>query len=182
MGTLVVKNELIMRYEDVKGFEGLYYVTEDGMIHRYLRMFFKRTGELAILPERTLISTKCMNGYRKVNLRYGEKTRTCYVHRLVVEAFLKNPLGLPMVNHKDFNKENNCLENLEYCSARYNSIYSSKACNHSSKYVGVTWDKKRRKWQAQYQVGRKKVFLGRYDTQEEAHEAYVNAFKIEKDV
>ena len=47
----------------------------------------------------------------------------------------------------------------------------------SSEYLGVTWNKSVRKWQAQYQIGKKKIYIGCFDTQEEAHEAYVNAIK-----
>lgn len=116
-------------------------------------------------------------GYLKVTLCNHGKRKTCYVHRLVAQAFLKNPQALPMVNHKDFNKHNNSVDNLEYCTARYNMAYSVMAGKHSSRYLGVTWDKNRRKWMAQYQVGNKKFFIGRFETQEEAHEAYMNAIK-----
>ena len=44
-------------------------------------------------------------------------------------------------------------------------------------YLGVTWNKNNRKWQAQYQIGKKKIYIGCFGTQEEAHEAYVNAIK-----
>ena len=121
--------------------------------------------------------TKNNNGYLKVSLYKNGKRKMFYVHRLVAMSFLDNPNAFPMVNHKDFNKENNEAGNLEYCTARYNMAYSSMAGRHSSSYLGVTWDKRRRKWKAQYQIGKKKVFLGRFSAQEEAHEAYINAIK-----
>lgn len=46
------------------------------------------------------------------------------IHRLVAEAFIPNPLNLPLVNHKDENKLNNCVDNLEWCDAIYNATYS----------------------------------------------------------
>ena len=92
-------------------------------------------------------------------------------------ADAENPEALPMVNHKDFDKTNNDVDNLEYCTARYNVIYSAIAKKTSSEYLGVTWNKSVRKWQAQYQIGKKKIYIGCFDTQEEAHEAYVNAIK-----
>ena len=100
-----------------------------------------------------------------------------YIHRLVAQAFLDNPEAFPMVNHKDFDKTNNDVDNLEYCTARYNVICSAIAKKTSSEYLGVTWNKSVRKWQAQYQIGKKKIYIGCFDTQEEAHEAYVNAIK-----
>lgn len=75
-----------------------------------------------------------------------------YIHRLVAQAFLENPEALPMVNHKDFDKTNNDVDNLEYCTARYNVIYSAIAKKTSSVYLGVTWNKNNRKWQAQYHM------------------------------
>ena len=120
---------------------------------------------------------KTPKGYLKVWLYKNGKRKMFYVHRLVAQAFLENPDALPMVNHKDFDKTNNDVGNLEYCTARYNMTYSAIAKKTSSVYLGVTWNKSARKWQAQYQIGKKKIYIGCFGTQEEAHEAYVNAIK-----
>lgn len=53
---------------------------------------------------------------------YGKMER---VHRLVAEAFIDNPNLYPVVNHKDFNRKNNSIENLEWCTQKQNAIYSS---------------------------------------------------------
>lgn len=52
--------------------------------------------------------------------------KTCNIHRLVAEAYLPNPENLPMINHKDENKTNNCLQNLEWCDAKYNLNYGTR--------------------------------------------------------
>lgn len=62
-------------------------------------------------------------GYLKVGIWDGTKKSQEYVHRLVARAFLPNPNGLPQVNHKDENKRNNSVDNLEWCSPRYNMVY-----------------------------------------------------------
>lgn len=61
------------------------------------------------------------NGYCRVYL----KDKWYPVHRLVAMAFIPNPDGLPEVNHKDFNKFNNCVDNLEWCTRKYNTRYGN---------------------------------------------------------
>lgn len=66
------------------------------------------------------IFRKSKKAYFHVNLHGVAKN----VHRLVAEAFIPNPQGLPQVNHKDENKKNNRADNLEWCSCSYNCRYS----------------------------------------------------------
>jgi hypothetical protein len=65
-------------------------------------------------------------GYNKVILYKNGKAKTRTVHRLVAEAFVPNPNNLPQINHKDEDKSNNCVDNLEWCSAKYNNSYGSR--------------------------------------------------------
>ena len=65
------------------------------------------------------------DGYYKVNLYKNKKMNTMLVHRLVAEAFINNKEQYPMINHKDENKLNNNVENLEWCNAKYNSNYGT---------------------------------------------------------
>lgn len=63
-------------------------------------------------------------GYLIVSLCKNGDLKHYLVHRLVAQAFLPNPLNLPEVNHKDENKLNNCVDNLEWCERQYNVDYS----------------------------------------------------------
>ena len=106
-------------WRDVVGFEGVYQVSNTGIVRR-------------IYPNRTKTLKQCRAGgrtnkeYLYVNMSANGKYRSSSVHRLVAEAFIPNPEGLPQVNHKDEHKFNNCVDNLEWCTASYNNRYGTK--------------------------------------------------------
>lgn len=78
------------------------------------------------LTNALLRQRKQRTGYLSVELAYGVNKHRL-VHRLVAEAFIENPCMLPCVNHKDENKENNFVENLEWCTYQYNVRYGKGA-------------------------------------------------------
>lgn len=112
-------------WRPVLGYEGLYEVSNWGRIKS-----IPRKGTYA----RILKPVPNKYGYLQVNLCKNGKLKTFKVHRLVVEAFLEIPEGLKQyigtvylqVNHKDENKHNNNVENLEWCSAKYNSNFGTR--------------------------------------------------------
>lgn len=99
--------------KDIKGYEGLYAITEDGEVYSYRR-------------ERFLKPQKRADGYLQVALCNGTSIKQKLIHRLVAEAFLENPNGLPQINHLDEDKSNNSIANLEWCDARYNVNYGTR--------------------------------------------------------
>ena len=99
--------------KDIENYEGLYAITRDGKVWSYKSNKFLKP----VLDK---------DGYHKVNLCKDKKMKTFRIHRLVAEAFIPNPKGLPQVNHKDENKNNNCVENLEWCDAKYNMNYGTR--------------------------------------------------------
>lgn len=66
------------------------------------------------------------DGYKQATICYAGKQYNRRICRLVAIAFIPNPNNLPMVNHKDENKENDCVDNLEWCTAEYNNNYGNK--------------------------------------------------------
>lgn len=64
------------------------------------------------------------DGYERVTLSQEGKLKRFRVHRLVADAFIPNPIGLQMVNHKDGNKRNNQISNLEWVSCQQNTIHA----------------------------------------------------------
>lgn len=76
--------------------------------------------------KKELKGTPDKDGYLKVYLTMGlEKNKYVPIHRLVAQTFISNPENLPQVNHKDENKENNNVENLEWCTREYNYAYGT---------------------------------------------------------
>lgn len=98
-------------WKDIKCYEGYYQVSNLGNVKN------SRTGRL-IKPHK-----KC--GYLQLLLCKNGKIKHHLVHRLVAEAFIQNPDNLPIVNHVDENKINNCVDNLEWCTQKYNINYGT---------------------------------------------------------
>jgi len=76
------------------------------------------------------------NGYLRVSIIIDGKQTKKYVHRLVAQTFIKNPDNLPQVNHRDCNRKNNNVENLEFCTASYNQKYRNKHGISQTEAVG----------------------------------------------
>ena len=105
-------------WRDIEGYEGLYQVSNLGRVRSLNCRGHK--GCIGILTPR--LDGK---GYEMVALYKEGKARNTKVHRLVAQAFIPNPNNYPQVNHKDENKTNNIVENLEWCTGKYNSNYGT---------------------------------------------------------
>lgn len=113
-------------WKEVKGFEGLYEVSNKGRVRSLDRMVRNREHDYHAKGRILKLYTKS-SGYVFVRLADNGKIKTLYVHRLIAEAFLLNPSNQSQINHKDENKANNLLENLEWCSASYNINYGDRS-------------------------------------------------------
>ena len=100
-------------WRDVVGYEGLYEVSNKGRVKTLLG---KEEYILKISPNK--------NGYYKTSLSKAGKATTCLVHVLVAKAFIPNVTGKPTVNHKDGNRLNNNVENLEWATYSENLQHS----------------------------------------------------------
>lgn len=103
---------------DIPGWEGFYQVSNFG---RILSLNYNHTGK-----PRLRIARLGRGGYLYVNLHKCGVTKTMKVHRLVAIAFIPNPNNLPQINHKDEDKLNNCVWNLEWCDSSYNNKYGNR--------------------------------------------------------
>lgn len=77
------------------------------------------------------------NKYHYITLCKNGKKKNFLLHRLVAETFLPNPNNLPQINHKDENPANNNVENLEWCSSKYNANYGTRNERYSKKVVCI---------------------------------------------
>ena len=110
-------------WRDIEGYKGKYQVSNTGKVKSLERMKWNGKGYQKI-PEKILEGVDDGHGYLHVNLCKDGKETSCKVHRLIAQAFLPNPNNLPEVNHKDEDKTNNKVENLEWCTSQYNVEYS----------------------------------------------------------
>lgn len=120
-------DETIEEWRDIEGYEGKYMISSLGRImslEYHNAKGIKRKGLL-----KPAIDGK---GYLRCALSKGNILTTYKVHRLVALAFIPNPLNLPQVNHKDCNKQNNSIDNLEWCNNSYNQLHAYK--NGLNKY------------------------------------------------
>lgn len=107
-------------WKDIKGYEGLYQISDLG---RVKRLEGKRYDRNQILKERIVKTTYPKNGwYPYLSLCKNGVYKNFHIHRLVAEAFIPNPSNYPCVNHIDGNKQNNDISNLEWCTFQHNNI------------------------------------------------------------
>ena len=109
-------------WKDVEEYEGLYEVSNLGRIRNAKTLSIKSQNDNG-------------RGYLQVNLWKNNKGQMKYIHRLVAAAFISNPDNLPQVNHKDEDKTNNRVDNLEWFDNSYNNNYGTKCKRQSESYL-----------------------------------------------
>lgn len=109
-------------WKDIEGFEGLYQVSNLGRV-KSLDRYVESRGHL-IYRKGVIRKPFDTTGYYSVTLNKDRKETTFQVHRLVAQAFIPNPNDLPVVNHLDGRKTNNCIDNLEWTTYAENSKHA----------------------------------------------------------
>jgi hypothetical protein len=159
-----MKNEI---WKTIQGYEN-YEVSNFGNVkskHRYYKC-----GKSIMICKEKILKPYIIRGYYSVMLL----KKRFPIHKLVAMSFLNHvPCGhKEVVNHKDFNRLNNNLNNLEIVTQRENS--NLLHIPHSSKYTGVSWNKNAKKWTSHIRVNNIKIHLGYFINEIDAHNAYQN--------
>ena len=117
---------MIEEWRPIEGYEGLYEVSNTGQVRSLDRYVVNSLGNRRFYKGKVLIQLKGKDDYLVINLYCNGKYHQMKIHRLVAQAFIPNPENLPQVNHKDEDKTNNNVTNLEWCDAKYNNNYGSR--------------------------------------------------------
>ena len=153
-------------YEEIIGFKN-YYINKIGNI-----ISLKYNKSFMMTP-----SICKRKGYLYGRFRINGLNKKVSIHRLVAIQFIPNLGKKSQVNHINGIKTDNRVENLEWVSNRENCSHRELAKNRSSSYIGVMHNKKHNNWTAKISINKKKISLGTFNTEIEAHFAYQNSLK-----
>ena len=168
-----MQNEI---WKDIPNYEGFYQVSNLGNVKTLSREICNVTG-CRTTKTRLLKLGVDSKGYYMCVLYKDKHRKTRNIHQLVSEAFLlHSPCGLNIVvDHINNNRLDNRVENLQIITQRKNISKDRK--NKTSKYTGVFWSKKDKKWISKISVNKKTTVLGYFKCELAAHLAYQNKLK-----
>lgn len=171
-------------FKHIDGFNYLYLISNYGRVYKKEYYVDMPNGGKRKCGDKFLKADVTKNGYHQVTLCYKNFTKRFKVHRLVAEYFIENPDDLPQVNHKNGRKQQNSVDNLEWCTASQNQLHSIHVLGNYPKREGRGVHYRegfKSPWIAQVSVRGKKLHLGSFKTEEEAAERY-NTFIQENDL
>ena len=159
---------MIEEYRAVKGYEGIYEVSNYGNVKSLERINLAGYR----IKEKIMKGSTASKGYRKFILSKNFIKKTIEVHQLVAITFLNHvPNGHKIiVDHKNNNKLDINIDNLQLITSRENLSKDKKG--YTSKYTGVCWEKDRKKWVAHIRIKGKSKTLGYFANEIEASNAY----------
>lgn len=166
-------------WRDVEGYEGLYMVSSLGNIKSLSRTVIKSNGSVQVVVGRNLKPNKDTKGYLKVELSVNGKKKTRRIHQMVAESFLNHkPCGMDLiVDHINNNRLDNRLSNIQLINCRENLTKDKRG---ASKYPGVHWHKRIKKWCSSIRINGRLKHLGYFDNEKEAYKSYMKHLKTLK--
>jgi len=161
-------------WRDIKGYEGLYQVSNLGRIKSLAKSWKAGLPCLRTKPETIMAQSTDGKGYIQMFLSKNGKTKSIKAHLLVWDAFgEENRSGMEkQIDHIDNDKQNNSIDNLRIVSNRVNSTKRSSLADKTSRFVGVRYRDDMKKWTAQIYYDKKRRYLGSFDCESLAGLAY----------
>lgn len=150
-------------WKDIEGYEGLYKISSFGNVFSVRR--------------NRIMATRKWNKYEVLSLRKDNQRKTFYISRLVAQNFIANPENKKLVDHIDRNTSNNHISNLRWATLAENLANQLSRKGTASKYKGVCFFKKQKKWVARIGINDKHKYLGSFTCEKEAALAYNKAAK-----
>ena len=121
-------------WKDIKGMEGCYQISNKGRVKALERVVLRSVNGNIHIKEHIVKGSKDTKGYLQLDARVDGKRIVKLIHRLVAEAFIDNPNKYEQVNHKDGNKLNNDVSNLEWVTATENIRHACRTGLHKPNY------------------------------------------------
>jgi len=166
-------------WKDIPNYEGYYQVSNLGNVKSLERTIIYSDGHKHRLKTRILKYAKNIQGRKFIVLNKEGNSKQIFIHKLVAITFLNHkPNGLiSVVDHINNDYTDNRLENLQIITQRKNTSKDKCRYNLSSKYVGVHFDKKEKKWMSRILIEGKRMYLGLFEIEKEANKYYQDALK-----
>ena len=120
-------------WKDIQGYEGFYQISNLGNVKSLERVIDKGNGILQHRKERIMDKRESTDGYYIAKFNVDKKSESIAIHILVARHFIDNPNNYPEVNHKDCNRKNNQVDNLEWCTHQQNVEYSKRLGHYKTK-------------------------------------------------
>ncbi len=128
-------------------------------------------GQVRNVKTKRILKPGLRKGYYRVDLSKDNKPKRHSVHRLVCKAFIPNLENCNSVDHINNIRTDNTISNLRWCTNQQNSFNNSLSKRSKSGIKGVTWFKSMNKWRADICINNKVIYLGCFDTLEQAKNA-----------
>lgn len=175
------QDEIWKSIDWIDGMIPIYAVSNLGRIKRIAHEHRNILGVVHRRKEMVITPSDNGNGYKIISVYICGKRKNLYVHRLVAQAFLENPEGKPEVNHKDYDRGNNNVINLEWCTDRENANYSAWKTRHPRLNVAAgEYGRGIRKRKNSYEVAiyhaGKQIYVGNFRDIESAVRARNQAY------
>lgn len=120
-------------WKDIQGYEGFYQISNLGNVKSLERVVDKGNGILQHRKERIMNKRESVDGYYIAKLNVNKESTSIAIHILVARHFIDNPNNYPEVNHKDCNRKNNQVDNLEWCTHQQNVEHSKQLGHYKTK-------------------------------------------------